>query len=79
MTKRLSDRQVEERTIYVDGPIVNSHTTVMLAREVQAARKLRADLLALHVGGHGEPGMYCKSCGFQHPCPTVRLLEADDE
>lgn len=53
---------------------------VLLAREVQASRKLAADLLAVHhqgtlrVVGDGDAG--CGGCGYPHPCPTVRLIEA---
>lgn len=59
-----------------------------LAREVEASRKLVADLRALHVCTYDtisdevyNTNAHC-SCGGQWPCdsPTMRLIEeADDE
>lgn len=47
---------------------------VSLGREVQASRKVIADLRALHTP-EDEFDPYCLSCGYEHPCPTVRLIE----
>ena len=47
MSDRLTDRRIDALTRHVDGVFVNNTTTVALAREVQASRKLIADLLAL--------------------------------
>ena len=47
----------------------------LLAREVQAARKLRADLLARHSRDGG-----CPACRGDYPCRDRQLIqEADDE
>ena len=50
-----------------------------LQAEVQASRKLVADLLALHhqhapVAHFIYP--YCRACQHPYPCPTVQLIEA---
>lgn len=79
---RLSDAEVA--LLLWDGVVIQSETDrwmLSLASEVLAARKLQADLLALH-GGSADPdqdGLFCDACDHPSPCPTVRLLEADDE
>jgi hypothetical protein len=57
--------------------------TALLAQEVQASRKLVADLLALHdqgalyvIDGNGLPVHGCEGCGAPHPCRTRRMIEA---
>jgi len=50
-----------------------------LAREVQASRKLIADLRALHVANPDPDqadAMFCDACDHPAPCPTLRLIEA---
>ena len=78
MTERLSDDRVRTYVMWGTDPDddVDRHVA-SLAREVQAARKLVADLLALHGERPHMPS--CCHCGHGYPCPTVRLLEADDE
>lgn len=44
-----------------------------LAREVQASRKLRVDLLRVHSPDYF--GTWCRCCEERYPCPTVRLIE----
>ena len=83
MTERLSDERVRTYVTWGTDPDDDMDRHVAsLAREVQASRKLRADLLALH---HPEPdpdqdnAPFCDACDHPAPCPTVRLLESDDE
>ena len=78
---RLTDEQVAYLLSRTQTPW--NATEEMLAREVQAHRKLVADLLALHAPI--EPPTppftmtWCKApgCEAPWPCPTVRLIEAD--
>lgn len=44
-----------------------------LAREVQAHRRMVAELLALHVSD-GAHNPWCDQDGFAYPCPTVRII-----
>lgn len=81
VAERLSDAEVA--LLLMDGVVIQSETDrwmFMLAREVRAARKLRADLLALHRMEDFDGTAFCHVCHVEiWPCPTVRLLEADDE
>ena len=83
MTERLSNYELDVWTSdrwYNPATQENAPTvTALLAREVQASRKLVADLLALHrqhapVAHFGFP--YCRACQHPYPCPTVQLIEA---
>lgn len=47
MSGRLPQRRIDALVNHVDGVFVNNTTTVALAREVKASRKLIADLRAL--------------------------------
>ena len=77
MSERLSDERVRTYVMWGTDPDVDMDRHVAsLAREVLAARKLRADLLALlwAVQLEGYEGDVRQA--FRN---AVRLLEADDE
>lgn len=94
MTERLSDEPSTGYLISVlrgwggnrgsDGQLPRFHEQVAdrmagLSIEVQASRKLVADLLALHhqhapIAHFSYP--YCRACQHPYPCSTVRLIEA---
>ena len=73
---RLTDEQVTEVIVFMSDPIVAdvpwSPIIESLAREVQASRKLEADLLKLHRRVYPE---WCAACGASYPCRTRRLIE----
>lgn len=76
MSERLSDTYVAEWARYQHRGTTLLHDRHELAQEVQASRKLIADLLALHerqLGGGAGP--YCLECECGWPCPTVRLID----
>lgn len=84
MTERATDPQVawyasNDPTVEWNKAWNVHGDVVLLAREVQASRKLAADLLALHhqhapVAHFSYP--YCRACQHPYPCPTVQLIEA---
>ena len=79
MTERLSDERVAVTRAYYHTAERDADEVVAICDEVQASRKLVADLLALHrqhapVAHFGFP--YCRACQHPYPCPTVQLIEA---
>lgn len=75
MIDRLTDEQVQG---IIDWPVpLGRMSAPVLALEVQASRKLIADLRALH---HPDRwGKSCIGCGHDYPCPTIRLIDAAEE
>ena len=72
MSERLSDTYVAEWARYPYSGNTLLHDRHELAQEVQASRKLIADLLALHPDN---PIHKCFRCRTPWPCPTVRLIQ----
>ncbi len=69
----LTDAQVAEIAGMTTGTSLGGRARD-LAREVQASRKLIADLRALH-GRSNEMPDYCAACAVLYPCPTIRMIE----
>lgn len=79
-TERLSDERVARAIALAEPGEAEWHeANVMaaLAREVQASRKLVADLRAEHACLPDElPSQsWCKQDGFSWPCPTIRMID----
>jgi len=76
VSDRLSDWSVGAITRRRSGT-VSVGLAKRLAQEVQASRKLIADLRALHwMVDSSLTGQYCAECQDDaYPCPTIRLIE----
>ncbi len=83
MSERLTDEQVER--VAVTGSVSHADARI-LAREVQASRKLIADLRALHrpmwvseqAKAAGKEPWVCELCGTgdgSWPCESVLLID----
>jgi len=81
LTDRAVDLHIHGGAAWIDDVFViatgDNSTLISLATEVQASRKLVADLLAMHVRRAGSDYAYCPACDSRYPCATVRLIEAD--
>lgn len=73
MSERPTDERIERLTRPFDGHIINSFTNMTLAREVQASRKLIADLRALKPKGN--PGSLHYGGSNQALLAVRRLIE----
>lgn len=84
---RLSDRTVGLVTQTPEDCDDNAEQIAYhLAREVQASRKLIADLRALHAPEPDEAdglSVWCAECDPDridtYPCPTIRLIDTAEE
>ena len=77
MSDRLTDEQVQGLA-GVDASRASwlAREIGPLAREVQASRKLIADLRARHHQRKGRDFDWCNECQIgAFPCPTIRLIE----
>lgn len=78
MSERLTDADIA--AIAVSGHDGRAHAVPRwacrsLAAEVQASRKLIADLRVEHEYRQGGLFDHCVLCGVRWPCPTIALIE----
>ena len=82
MSGQLTDHEVDGLCKAAAHTVPGGRRLLSLAREVQASRKLIADLRALHVAEvddddesptQGET--FCVNCEHENPCPTIRMID----
>lgn len=75
-TERLSDTLVANLATYAADAKPTTPEVESLAREVQASRKLAADLRRVHYQKKGKDFDWCNECQIgAYPCLTVALID----
>ena len=72
MSDRLTNYEVNGLAGAAAHTVPGGRRLILLAREVQASRKLIADLRENHEAlASGD----CWRCKVPHPCPTIRMMD----